>query len=664
MSGCCNHDCALDRLRERQRGTLRIVLAINALMFFVIAAAALYGKSSALLSDSLDNLGDALTYGLSLYAVARSPAVKARVALFKGGLIFLSACAVAAQIVFKLLVPVVPAFEVMGVFSLAGLAANSLCLFLLWRHRGDDVNMSSVWECSRNDIASNLSVFVAAGGVWLTGAGWPDIAVASCLVLLLMRSAFGVIRSAWAQLGNEQPIASPMAIPSTAKMEMVGADPRTALVASTWIHRKILVRLFWGWLCLSAIVGSVVLFLEIKRMEDFVHQLALQESAVFSGESAHNLENLDSGAFEHLTHLARQLVGQHFLIVELYDRMQQLKLEAVRSGSEFPENTIDIYRHNFPKEREFSHQLHFIDGQLLLIVLVPLEDARRTLIGYFEGVYQVDQTTLAGIEQQITRSLAFVALSISTTTLLMYPIVLILNRWLIGLAKRLLQGNLELMTVLGSAIAQRDSDTNEHNYRVTYYALRFGESIGLSAENLRHLIAGAFLHDVGKIGIRDPVLLKPGKLTPEEYRTMQTHVLLGVEILKRSSWLQSARDIVEFHHEKYDGSGYVHGLKGEAIPLHARLFAIVDVFDALTSERPYKKSMTVTDAIRFLEQNSGSHFDPHLLDLFKKIAPDLHKQIHRLNEQQIEALLHRMMAGYFLGEPHQASTRKHEVIAW
>ncbi|HYE36927.1 cation transporter [Methylocaldum sp.] len=200
MSGCCDHGCSLDRLRERQRGTLRIVLGINAVMFFVIVAAAFYGKSSALLSDSLDNLGDALTYGLSLYAVSRGSVTKARVALFKGGLIFLAASAVIAQIVSKLVAPTVPVFEVMGVFSLLGLAANSLCLFLLWRHRHEDVNMSSVWECSRNDIASNLSVFVAAGAVWVTGSGWPDIVVASCLVLLLMRSAIGVMAAARAEL--------------------------------------------------------------------------------------------------------------------------------------------------------------------------------------------------------------------------------------------------------------------------------------------------------------------------------------------------------------------------------------------------------------------------------------------------------------------------------
>ncbi|MEW6037176.1 MAG: cation transporter [Pseudomonadota bacterium] len=201
MVGCCDDGCSLDRLRERQRGTLQIVLGINAAMFLVIVAAALYGKSSALLSDSLDNLGDTLTYGLSLRAVSRERVVKAKVALFKGGLIFLAACTVAVQIVFKLIAPTVPLFEVMGSFSLLGLAANSLCLFLLWRHRRDDVNMSSVWECSRNDIASNLSVFVAAGAVWFSGSGWPDMVVASCLVLLLMRSALGVMAAAKAEMG-------------------------------------------------------------------------------------------------------------------------------------------------------------------------------------------------------------------------------------------------------------------------------------------------------------------------------------------------------------------------------------------------------------------------------------------------------------------------------
>ena len=197
MGGCDDQDCFLDPLHKKQRETLQIVLGINAVMFFVIVVAALYGNSSALSADSLDNLGDALTYGLSLYAVSRGLVVKAKVALFKGRLILLAAFAIVAQIIYKFVaVPSLPAFEVMGIFSLLGLTANSICLFLLWRHRGEDVNMSSVWECSRNDIATNISVFVAAGAVGLTGSSWPDTVVALGVVLLLMRSALRVITSA------------------------------------------------------------------------------------------------------------------------------------------------------------------------------------------------------------------------------------------------------------------------------------------------------------------------------------------------------------------------------------------------------------------------------------------------------------------------------------
>jgi Co/Zn/Cd efflux system component len=141
-----------------------------------------------------------ITYALSIYAVSRSKTVKPKVALFKGGLIFMAACAISVQIVYKVFVPSIPVFEVMGTFSVIGLAANLLCLYLLWRHRNEDVNMSSVWECSKNDIASNLSVFFAAGVVWLTGSGWPDILVAFGLVCLLTRSSIRVIRSAVIEL--------------------------------------------------------------------------------------------------------------------------------------------------------------------------------------------------------------------------------------------------------------------------------------------------------------------------------------------------------------------------------------------------------------------------------------------------------------------------------
>jgi len=201
MHDCCNDkEGAIETLRERQSATLKIVLAINAVMFVVELASGLLARSTALLSDSLDNLGDALTYGLSLYAVDRGVRSKAKVALFKSGLILAAGVFVLGQVIYGVLHPGVPVFEAMGIVSLIALAANGTCQALLWKHRADDVNMSSVWECSRNDIASNIAVFLAAGAVWITQSGWPDLIVGFALACLLLRSAFGVSVSALREL--------------------------------------------------------------------------------------------------------------------------------------------------------------------------------------------------------------------------------------------------------------------------------------------------------------------------------------------------------------------------------------------------------------------------------------------------------------------------------
>ena len=209
MADCCDDKaCVVDALRDRQRSTLKIVLVINAVMFLVELAAGIIAGSTALLSDSLDNLGDALTYGLSLYAVSRGARSKANVALFKGGLILTAGLFVLAQVVYRTIIPTLPSFETMGAISLIALLANGSCLALLWKHREEDLNMSSVWECSRNDIASNVAVFVAAGGGWLTRSGWPDLAVGLVLAILFLRSAVRVLQSAITEL--KRPVSTPV----------------------------------------------------------------------------------------------------------------------------------------------------------------------------------------------------------------------------------------------------------------------------------------------------------------------------------------------------------------------------------------------------------------------------------------------------------------------
>lgn len=198
---CCeNKSRALDALRDRQTGTLLIVLGINIAMFVVEATAGWLSGSTALLSDSLDNLGDALTYALSLFAISKSDAAKARVAVLKGCLIMVAGLVVVGTVVYKVIWPATPVFEAMTGVGLLAFAANATCLALLWKHRQEDVNMSSVWECSRNDIAANLAVITAAAGVWFFNSGWPDVIVASALAALFIWSATNVLRRALSAL--------------------------------------------------------------------------------------------------------------------------------------------------------------------------------------------------------------------------------------------------------------------------------------------------------------------------------------------------------------------------------------------------------------------------------------------------------------------------------
>ncbi len=201
MADCCNDKaCEIEALHDRQSSVLKIVLGINAVMFFVELTAGLLAGSVSLIADSLDMLGDALVYGFSIYVVARGSRMKAKAALLKGGIMAAFGLFVFAQAMYKIIVPHLPVFETMGIIGLLALAANSICLLLLWRHRADDINMSSVWLCSRNDIIANVSVLCAAVGVWLTHSGWPDILVGLALAALFLRSALFVLRGARTEL--------------------------------------------------------------------------------------------------------------------------------------------------------------------------------------------------------------------------------------------------------------------------------------------------------------------------------------------------------------------------------------------------------------------------------------------------------------------------------
>ncbi|PYQ13743.1 MAG: two-component system response regulator [Acidobacteria bacterium] len=187
------------------------------------------------------------------------------------------------------------------------------------------------------------------------------------------------------------------------------------------------------------------------------------------------------------------------------------------------------------------------------------------------------------------------------------------------------------LEALAAALDTRDTETQGHSVRVSDYTVVIARRMGVEDPELTEIRRGALLHDVGKIGISDAVLRKPGKLSPEEWIEMRKHPEIGYRILSGIKFLEKSLPIVIAHQERYDGSGYPRGLKGEEIPLGARIFAVVDTLDAMTSDRPYRRALSYETARQEIIRNSGIQFDPSVVEVFLSIPPDDWKAVHGRN---------------------------------
>jgi len=203
--------------------------------------------------------------------------------------------------------------------------------------------------------------------------------------------------------------------------------------------------------------------------------------------------------------------------------------------------------------------------------------------------------------------------------------------------KELYQAQVDVIDRLSRAIEYRDNETGMHIIRMSQYAEALARAAGVDGQECEMLLRAAPLHDIGKIGIPDSILRKPGKLTPAEFEVMKTHTTIGAELLsgKNSAFMMMAREIALTHHEKWNGSGYPNGLKEETIPLIGRICCLVDVFDALTTERPYKKAWSVEEALNEIKKQSGFYFDPKLVDVFLGVF----HTIEKIRQQHIDPKL-------------------------
>lgn len=415
------------------------------------------------------------------------------------------------------------------------------------------------------------------------------------------------------------------------------------------LHRTVALRLFTAWLLLSASLCGTTYWLETVRVDNFVFGQASQAAihftqatgaGIFSGKSAQHNEEIQG-----------LLDRSPFAAIRLYARDQALLLEAWKTREPDLLSAVAGHAHVFPSEVRHHHNKIQVKDDLYIQIVLPLASAEQGIYGYFEGIYKVSSETRKAIIHRVRDALLLVLLVVSATSLILYPVIISLNRESSRLSEALLDSNIELMQTLGSAIAKRDSDTDAHNYRVALYSIRLAEALQRPQKEIASLIAGAFLHDVGKIGVPDGILLKPGKLDAAEFAIMQTHVALGEDIISESRWLAQARDVVASHHEKFDGTGYPRGLKGTGIPFNARLFAVVDVFDALTAERPYKKALPLQETMMILADGRGTHFDPDILDTFVGIAGALHQQYAVADSKCLRECLVSSIYTYFRRAP-------------
>ncbi len=431
---------------------------------------------------------------------------------------------------------------------------------------------------------------------------------------------------------------------------MNAIDPRM-------IHRKLVFRIFLMGLALSIIVGAGVWQMEKNKIgqdilwdakngfKDFNRQIRtlLNTPGILNPDRIHQHLVLEmagqrenqSGQF---VSMGIYTLGGELLTLVTDDTYENRDLVREKAGQ--LDDKIQTY-----KTMKFG-VIH-IDDTPHMQIISPLSNDLGELAAYGETFFAVFPETLNHIRRKAIKLSGAAVLIVMLTTGLLYPMVVTLLNRVSSLSAKLFESNLEMLKVLGSAVAKRDSDTDLHNYRVTIISVKLAENLNLPKPKIQRLIKGAFLHDVGKIGIEDDILHKPGRLSEEEFTVMKNHVPYGMDIVGKAEWIKEATDIVGYHHEKYDGSGYDHGLKGDEIPEIARIFAIADVFDALTSRRPYKEPFSFKKTMEIIIAGRGSHFDPVHVDAFEKIALTLFETYSKKEDDALKTELADLLKEYF-----------------
>jgi len=433
-----------------------------------------------------------------------------------------------------------------------------------------------------------------------------------------------------------------------------------------FIKKRLIVRLCISGSLIAVCLAAFIFFLEIRHLGGVVYKRAGEMARNFNsdigllidGASRDNQFGLRNKLKMLLIagNLKNSLTGLtgHVICAGIYDASgneiaieKNAEFDYLEAFNDFMASPSDRLSEASSSE---MYRFRWVNGAPYIQLTYPLVDNFGKEAAVLKCVFAISSQATHEVFGRIMRTALEVIGIVMITTLILYPIIITLMGRLTQLADTLLEANIETLQALGSAIAKRDRDTDIHNYRVTIYSVTLAEALNVNRNEIKGLIKGAFLHDIGKIGVSDRILLKPGTLTKKEREAMKRHVHHGIDIIGGSDWLKDAREVVGYHHEQYNGRGYPNGLSGDSIPLNARIFAIADVFDALTSSRPYKNSIAFEEAMKILEEGGGSHFDPTVLDMFARIASSLYEMYAMGSEHALQEKLEEITRHYFIEE--------------
>lgn len=427
-------------------------------------------------------------------------------------------------------------------------------------------------------------------------------------------------------------------------------NPRT-------VHRKLVVRisvtaciiaLFFGfgaWHYEKKDIGEEILL----RAENGFKMLNNQIRNLFDDPNGLNPSTIQHKLVQMMSERRMINLGM-FVWIGIYD-LDGKRIAKVRDNTyehmESVEKLAGKLQDHILSHRHLKFEVIDLKGIPYVRIISPIKNSLNELSAYGETVFAVSSDTLESLRKRAINSALLAMFVVIMTTALLYPVIINLLKRVSSLSERLFEANLEILKVLGSAVAKRDSDTDAHNYRVTIISVKLAERCGLPSRDIRRLIKGAFLHDVGKIGIEDEILHKPGPLTEDEFQLMKKHVAYGIDIVDKAEWIKEAVDVVGYHHEKYDGSGYDSGIEGGGVPKVARIFAIADVFDALSSRRPYKEPYSFDETMDIIRAGRGTHFDPSFVDAFESMARSVYEDYAGKEDEQLQEELKMILEKYF-----------------